>query len=159
MTLANGSPIVIEVPSQFSLLEERARPFLEKLRDSLESKQKVIIWTKTNVSDFTATWEQELSETLLIESLAMRIWDLRQLFKQIQNSKKYCFLGSGDCLGTWWELALACSARLWNSHYPTIGFPAAYVGLFPSLGVIEHIGRKPSRTKSRLAALKKKSCA
>lgn len=86
------------------------------------------------LDDFQQDWLIHLKKHLYRQEVIRYFQQANAVLQKIKSSStKVLYLSSSDCLGSFFELALACHMRIWFNKKPLIGFPEAEFGFFPGL--------------------------
>lgn len=127
----------IEISWQGSLYDPRSSDFVSVLEDAVESAEPesiFLIYAPTASHDYHKSWLDGLGSRFYWEDLVEHFQRLHFLLVKLCLSKsKWFFISSDDCLGSWWDLALACTGRIWANPYAKVGFPEIYIDLIPPL--------------------------
>ena len=94
--------------------------------------------------------------SLSADDLAGRLTFGKNLLHAISDFPVPCyFFGRGDCVGFFWELALACEQRFFFDQTSKVGCPEIELGFFPAYGIIlKMILKKPHSDELQKHALK-----
>ncbi len=112
-------------PSSDSLLER-----LEHLAGDNSSEFTVILRAAADCHDYSMSWLHFVRSEGIWTDLFHRISRWHTLVaKIISSSNKWFFIGCGDIVGSWWELALACRGRVSTNPYAKVGFPEFYIDM------------------------------
>jgi len=127
----------MEISWQGSLYDPRSSDFVSVLEDAVESAEPesiFLLYAPTASHDYHKSWLDGLGSQFYWEDLVAHFQRLHFLLVKLCLSKsKWFFISSDDCLGSWWDLALACSGRIWANPYAKVGFPEIYIDLIPPL--------------------------
>lgn len=127
----------IEVTWNGSLYDPRSGDFialLENVVATADSDSVFLLYAPFACHDYHRSWLDGLTSKLYWEDLAAHFQRVHFLLVNICISKsKWFFVSSDDCLGSWWDLALACDGRIWANPYAKVGFPEVYIDLIPPL--------------------------
>lgn len=143
----------IEPPD--NLLSEAGFAYLSSLYTQVEEfadkKIKTVFFVQLDsVEENLAEWETSTRNELLLHDLYKKILFFRSTLHTIRNNEqKFVYIGGGDCLGPFWELALCCDYRMWFASRGQVGLPEIKLGYFPAGGSLEHLGEVSSRTKDQ----------
>ncbi len=137
--------IQVNLPAITCLLSSQGMVVLNKLLEVAEQiaktdvpEQYVSLVLQGAANDRNILWYDDLSRNLLLAETFNRIMKFRWLLSLIRKSRvPWIFLAADHCLGSTWELALACHRRYWFSEISKVGFPDLTVGGFPSGGTVE----------------------
>jgi len=137
--------IQVNLPAITCLLSNQGTEVLDKLLEVAEQIAKtdvpkvyVSLVLQGSATDRNIQWYIDLNRNLLLAETFSRIMKFRWLLSLIRKSKvPWIFLAAHNCLGSTWELALACHRRYWFSETSQVGFPDLVVGGFPSGGTAE----------------------
>ena len=131
---------IVDLPWTGSLYETSSDQIvgkLEELAAQISANEIVILRITGDSHDYSLSWLESLRTEAMWVQLEKRFTNLHNLFYRIIVSKgKWFFLSGGDCVGSWWELALACHGRVFTNPFAKIGFPEVYIDMFPPLGVL-----------------------
>lgn len=128
---------VLIVPIEFigSLYHPASSEFISRLEHALGAARPastVVIKADFACHDYHQDWLEGLTRTLYWEDLAAHFQRVHLALVNICLSKaKWYFLSGQDCLGSWWDLALACHGRIWANPYAKVGFPEIYIDMIP----------------------------
>lgn len=129
--------VTIEIDWNGSLYDPAAADFISRLESKLEqaSAQSIILLRATeSCHDYHRDWLDSITSKLYWEDLVSHFQRVHLLLVGICLSKaKWYFISSHDCLGSWWDLALACQGRIWANPYAKVGFPEVYIDMLPPL--------------------------
>ena len=107
---------------------------LENLLNTVAPGSTVLIRANSACHDYHHDWLEGLTNKLYWEDLVAHFQRVHLVLVGICLSKaRWFFLSGNDCLGSWWDLALACHGRIWANPYAKIGFPEAYINMLPPL--------------------------
>ena len=135
---------VIELAGE-SLLESSSVGTLDSLwqlaKDTACSSDlgiKYVVIKGNDGKPYSLSWNREIMQQILRDSLKDRILKLRGLLKLISLSKvPWFFVTDTDCFGDRLELALVCDSFLLFSSKAHIGFPEVEINMHPFLGALE----------------------
>ncbi len=129
--------ISIEIDWNGSLYDPASSEFVARLESKLESANSntiILLRSKDACHDYHRDWLDSITSKLYWEDLVAHFQRVHLLFLGICLSKaKWYFISSHDCLGSWWDLALACQGRVWANPYAKVGFPEVYIDMLPPL--------------------------
>ena len=129
--------ITIEIDWVGSLYDPSSGDFVSRLESILESASPtsvILLRANDDCHDYHRDWLDAITSTLYWEDLAAHFQRVHLLLIGICLSKaRWFFISGNDCLGSWWDLALACHGRIWANPYAKIGFPEVYIDLLPPL--------------------------
>lgn len=155
----------IYVPKSVCLYEKAASAFIAEVEGLLrrvrtKPKQtigRVIIVQDYSKYDWTSSWIEEIQSENLLAELAARVLRLRLVFREIRSSTlPWIYVSDSDCLGSFFELAMACHHRFWFSS-ALVGFPELANHILPPAGGLELTQSKSSKIKSHWYASPTKS--
>jgi hypothetical protein len=136
-----------ELPPLTSLFSQKGEEFLHKLEtfvssppenDKNQHPQIMILRQSCALRDQSMSWANELREGIFAEEIAVRLLSFRRVLGKLkQSSYLWVYAGSYDCMGSFWDLALSCSVRIWFGKIAKIGFPEIASGCFPLGGYFE----------------------
>ena len=150
-----GSHGFVKIQPSIHLLSEEGFDFLKdlkaKINDFLEKEIKTIFFIQLeDVSDDLEQWERALRGDILLHELYKKILFYRSFLYLIRKAnKQFIYIGSGCCLGSFWEIALCCDQRIWFSTEGKVGFPEIKLEYFPIGGSLEYLAEFSSRTKDQ----------
>ncbi|NRA44344.1 MAG: hypothetical protein HRU09_05245 [Oligoflexales bacterium] len=122
-----------------------------QLQDFSEKKIKTIFFIQlTDVEDDLVEWEKVIRNDILLHDLYKKILFFRSILYQLRKEKQqFIYIGGGNCLGAFWELALCCDKRMWFAADGLVGFPEIDLGYFPIGGSLDFLAEVSSRTKDQ----------
>ena len=129
--------------------------YLTSLKSQLSefSKQKlrtIFFVQLQNVEDDLSGWERTARNQILLHDLYKNILFFRSVLYSIhESSQEFIYIGGGNCLGSFWEIALCCDKRVWFAPEGMVGFPEIDLGFFPLGGSLEYLAEASSRTKDQ----------
>lgn len=128
---------IIEIEWNGSLYDPASDPFvteLENILNTVDVGTLVLLRAAHPCHDYHRAWLEGLTTKYYWEDLVAHFQRVHLLLIGICLSKaKWFFVSGEDCLGSWWDLALACHGRIWANPYAKIGFPEVYIDLIPPL--------------------------
>jgi hypothetical protein len=147
--------IQVNIPAITCLLSSQGMVVLEKLLELAEEFAKadvpekyISLLLQGSATDRNMRWYDDLNRHLLLAETFSRIMKFRWLLSLIRKSRvPWIFLAADSCLGSTWELALACHRRYWFSEVSQVGFPDIVVGGFPSGGTVEVLAKTNPKFK------------
>jgi hypothetical protein len=147
--------IQVNLPAITCLLSSQGMVVLDKLLEVAEQIAKadvpekyVSLVLQGSATDRNMLWYDDLNRHLLLAETFSRIMKFRWLLSLIRKSQvPWIFLSADHCLGSTWELALACHRRYWFSEVSQVGFPNIAVGGFPSGGTVEVLAKTNPKFK------------
>ena len=148
----------IDLPWTGSLYEASSDLTISKLEavaDLVKPSDIVILRITGDSHDYSLSWLNSLRSDALWCELERRFTRIHQILLRITLSKgKWFFLTGGDCVGSWWELALSCQGIIFTNPFAKVGFPEVYIDMFPPLGIL---GLKRFPTYENTATLKQRA--
>jgi hypothetical protein len=130
-------PKIIEINFNGSLYDPASEPLVARIEDAIGEagfNEIVVMRASESCHDYHKTWLEQLSGKVYWEDLAAHFQRVHIALIGICISKaKWYFVSGSDCLGSWWDLALACHGRIWASPYAKVGYPEVYIDLIPPL--------------------------
>jgi hypothetical protein len=128
---------IIPIDWAGSLYDPASDEFLTQIEEALLTASPggvVILRAKDACHDYHRGWLHGLNSHLYWEDIAAHFQRVHLALVGICLSKSRWFFISGhDCLGSWWDLALACHGRVWANPYSKVGFPEVYIDMIPPL--------------------------
>ncbi len=132
--------IVLEIPWSGSLYEPSSDILFEKISHLMEQAQKgqtIVLKAVADCHDYSTSWLHYVRSEATWLDLYSRLNRWHKLLFQISaSSSNWFFVATGDVVGSWWELALACKGRVATNPYAKVGFPEAYIDMIPPIGVL-----------------------
>ncbi len=97
------------------------------------------------LDEYSVDLVKELEKGVDCEQLAFRIMYAKNFLRAVSDFPLPCyFFCRGDCIGFFWEWALACEQRFFLNSEAVVGCPEIGFGYFPAYGVIlKAIFKKP----------------
>ncbi len=93
--------------------------------------------------DESESWLFELRDQILLQELVERILKFRALISLIMNSPTPVgYASASSCLGTSFEVAMACHRRIWFDPDVLVGFPEMLHGRTPVGGILDQLARR-----------------
>jgi len=127
----------IEITWNGSLYDPKSDEFvslLESVLEGADADNVFILRAPGHCHDYHRSWLDGLNGGYYWEDIAAHFQRVHLLLVKMCLSKaKWFFVSSFDCLGSWWDLVLACNGRIWANPYAKIGFPEIYIDLIPPL--------------------------
>jgi hypothetical protein len=128
---------VISISWTGSLYDPASDDLVTQLEEALLTASPgdvVLVRAQDRCHDYHRSWLQGLNSSLYWEEIAAHFQRVHFALVGICLSKaKWFFVSGHDCLGSWWDLALACHGRVWANPYAKVGFPEVYIDLIPPL--------------------------
>jgi len=101
-------------------------------------------------SDATPKWRDEVRDALLVEELTERIIRFRGLlYMMIGAPVPIGYASASNCLGSTFELAAACSNRIWFNPDAMVGLPEYLAQVWPPGGTMERMLINDVRARER----------
>lgn len=150
---------IVDISWSGSLYEPSSDLLLSKLENAIDSRSPgeiVVLRANADCHDYSYSWQSYLKDEAIWRELVCRLNRWHELFAKIAFSKsKWFFLASGDVVGSWWELAIACHGRVLANPYAKVGFPEVYLDMFPPLGALglKHFSAYESATTLKKNAI------
>ncbi len=128
---------IISISWTGSLYDPASDDFVTQIEEALLTASPggvVLLRAEDSCHDYHRSWLQGLNSNLYWEEIAAHFQRVHFALVGICLSKaKWFFVSGHDCLGSWWDLALACHGRVWANPYAKVGFPEVYIDLIPPL--------------------------
>jgi hypothetical protein len=136
-----NNTLTIPLNQRICLYTDEGLAFLHSLLKH-SSAEAIFLHQQISLNDCDPLWFDSLHKNILWDSLAERIWQVKSLLNQLScGTVPLVFIGTQDCIGSWWELASACHYQLWFSPEAMLGFRKNEQLAFP------HYSAEPNRQK------------
>ncbi len=138
---------IIEVPCHTSLYDPAVSVVLSEALEFFRGQEInpdhdiVIFDQKMSGSDYHSEWVLNAS-TLLYHELNQNLHNLRSLIKFVLRARmKTAYVFQGNCLDSFFELAMAVDFRVAYDNRGYVGFPQIEKGFYPGGGIFDRIAK------------------